>query len=168
MPEGKSAFSRSRVSVGDHAVVHWKNVAIFVWGARPTGESTRAGVEFAGELMKEHASFSVVHVAEETAGLPTTEARGVFAEVLRSKKQTIAAIGLLLPRSAVLGTLLRTFVRGLRTVLRMPLDVIIADDLAVLATTLTLSHQKLTGVHFQASELADAIQAARRLARGQP
>ena len=125
-------------------------------------------MEFAGELMREHAQFSVVHVAEETAGLPTTEARGVFADVLRSKTQTIAAIALLLPRSPVLATLLRTFVRGLRTVLRMPLDVIIDDDLAVLAAAFTSAHQKLTGVRLQASELVDAIQTARRLARGLP
>ena len=115
-------------------MVHWKNVATFVWCARATGPSARAGVEFAGELSREYPQFSVLHVVEESAGLPTPEGREELVAVARRTKQAVACFGLLLPKSGVLATLLRAFVRGVRTVLRVPLEVMIDDDLAELTS----------------------------------
>jgi hypothetical protein len=86
--------------------------------------------------------------------------------VARRNKEAVACFGLLLPKNVVLATLLRSFVRGVRTLLRVPLDVMIHDELTTLASEFAAGHQQKTGVRFTAYELASAVEQARRLARG--
>jgi len=149
---------------GAYTFAHWKNVAILVWYVRADGESARKATGFADQLIEKHDRFSVIHVVEETAGLPTSEGRDVLTAVARKNKQHLACAGLLLPRSPILAAMMRTFARSMGTILRGEIEIMIDHDMLALATGLAPVHATRTTVRCTPHDLVNAIEQARRFA----
>jgi hypothetical protein len=120
--------------------------------------------DFTDQLLREYPTFSVVHVIEENAGVPTRAGRDGLVSTARAHQGQLVCVGALLPQAALLATLMRAFVRAVRTLLRGNLHIIIEQDLAELITQMVPLHVQGTGVRITGSELANAIGEARRLA----
>ena len=146
----------------------WNNVAITVWLARPDGEAAKATVGFAEELRKSYSRFSVLHIAEEGAGLPTLEGRDELVAGARNNTRAVACVGVLLPQSNVIANMLRVFIRGVRTLLRGEIHTIVEQDVEALARLVAELHLRGTGIRIVASDLVAAIEQARRLAAETP
>ena len=147
-------------------MAHWKNLALTVWTERPDGETAKASVSFAETLMPAYPKFSVVHIVEETAGLPTSEGRDELVSGARKNMSNVACVGLLLPELNVVATMLRVFMRGVRTLLRGELKTVVEQDVEALARQVVVLHERYAGVRIAPSDLVAAIGEARRLAAG--
>jgi hypothetical protein len=148
---------------GAYAFAHWKNVAILVWCTRADADSARQATGFADQLVAKYRHFSVLHIVEDTAGLPTAEGRDALIAVARKHNQHLACAGLLLPRSSILASLLRAFARTMRTLLRNEIEVLIEQDVLELASSVALVHSGRTGVRVTQQELANAVAHTRKL-----
>lgn len=157
-----SKLDRTLIPNSGCAFAHWKNVAILVWGVSADGESARAATAFADELMQRYERFSVIHVSE-ISGLPTAEGREEFMAAARRGQNHAACVGLLLPHSGVIASMLLAFVRGIRTVLRGNMHLIAEREIKALVREFAPAHSGRTGVPVSMSELALAIDDARAL-----
>ena len=145
------------------ALGHHKNVSIVAWRMRADAAHVDAMAKFGEQLIPQYKVFSVIHVVEEAAGLPTSDGRDQFVAMRTRNKSALGVLAVLLPQSSVLATMLRAFVRGLRTILRGDLEVIVEQDLGRLTRELIRHHERRTGVKLEESELAAAIAETRRL-----
>lgn len=159
-----SKLDRSLVPAPGYAFGHWKNVAILVWVGQADGERARAATDFADELMEQYDKFSIVHVADGNTGLPTPEGREAFVKAARNGHDRAACVGLLLPHTGVVTTMLLTFVRSIRTLVRGNLHVIAEPDVKALVRAFAPAHTERTGVAISMSELAAVIEETRALA----
>ena len=157
-------FSKTLAKPGRSFVGLWNNVAITVWLARPDGETAKATVSFAEELKKTYSMFTVLHIAEKGAGLPTPEGRDELVAGARHNTESVACVGVLLPESSLLANMLRVFMRGVRTLLRGDLNTVLEQNVDTLARLVVELHVRRTGVRIVPRELAVAIEEARRLA----
>ena len=137
---------------------------ITVWLARPEGETAKASIGLAEELKKNHAKYSVIHVVEPGAGLPTPEGRDELVAGARRNVGTVVCVGVLLPEGSVLSSMLRVFIRGIRTLLRGEMTTVIELDVDALARQVVEHHARGSGVRLVPRELAAAINEARRRA----
>ncbi|HKP57721.1 MAG TPA: hypothetical protein VJV78_13410 [Polyangiales bacterium] len=158
------AFSKTQRSPGRYFVALWNNIAITVWLARPDGETAKASVSCAEELKRTYSKFSVLHIAEEGAGLPTSEGREELIAGARNNARCVVCVGVLLPEGSVFANMLRVFIRGVRTLLRGELNTVLEQDVVALARLVVEIHVRGTGVRIAANDLVAAIGEARRLA----
>lgn len=164
MASTSSVLDKVRATRGVYAGAHWRDVAIFVWCVRAEGATAKAATDIANELMRVHPRFSIVHVVEDTAGLPTPEGRDAFVAAAQKDHDRVACVGVLLPATSVVATLMRAFVRGVRTALRGQLKTVLEQDVAALVRNVAVVHERETGVRLNSSELTAAIAETRRLA----
>lgn len=157
-------FSQTQVTPGRCFVGLWNNIAISVWTARPDGVTAKAFVSCAEQLKKTHPKFSVVHVFENGVGLPTSEGRDELVVGSRNNSDTLVCAGVLLLEGGVFATMMRAFVRGIRTLLRGDLNIVVEQDVDLLSRQLVDLHLRGCGVRISPSDLAAAIGTARRLA----
>ncbi|MET0341517.1 MAG: hypothetical protein ABW252_10990 [Polyangiales bacterium] len=143
---------------------HWKSFAIFVWRARADGPTAREVVAFGNQLMNTRPRFSPIHVVEESAGLPTAEGRDGLLAPARVHQDRLGCIGVLLPEAHLVAAMMRVFVRSARVILRGQVETVVAPTLNELVSEVLEVHARRTGEHFEARELAAAIEAVRRLA----
>lgn len=113
--------------------------------------------------MGRYEMFSVIHVSNG-AGFPTPEGRDAFVAAARKGQDRAACIGLLLPGAGIVANMVLAFVRGIRTLLRGNLHLIVARDVKTLVRELSPDHTARTGVSISMSELAMAIEEVRALA----
>jgi len=158
-------LSRSEAKKGEYAVAQWKNILFLVWCTRAERDNVRSARTFTEPLRREYARFSVVHVLEDTAGLPSADGRDELVAVIRENAERFACVGALLSESVVMASLLRAFVRGVRTLTRGELEVMIEHDFKVFANAFAPLHSKRSGVRVTATDLIQAIAEARKLAQ---
>lgn len=157
------SLRNARVSGNVCAMAHWRSFAIVAWHLRADGATAREVTGFADLLIQECEIFSIVHVVEATAGLPTPEGRDELVAVARKNNRHVACVGVLMPDSQVVASMLRVFVRGVRTLLRGELETLVERDLATLSRKLADVHGRRTKEAIDAPELARAIESVRRL-----
>jgi len=163
VPPNGRLLSRSEAKKGEYAVAQWKNILFLVWCTRAERGNVKSARAFTEPLRREHAKFSVIHILEDTAGLPSTDGRDELVAVIRENTDRFACVGALLSESVVMASLLRAFVRGVRTLTRGELEVMIEHDVKLLVDALAPLHSKRSGVRVGPSELAEAIAEARKL-----
>ena len=156
-------LTRTLVKPGAYALAHWKNVAIIVWRGRPDGQAVREVSVFSDRLLQEYAVFSVVHVVEETSGLPTSDGRHALVAAARKNSGHVACVGVLLPESRIVASMLRVSVRAMHKLVRGMLEVAVEPTLDALVVAMVDTHVRRSGTRLTASELARAIQEARSL-----
>jgi hypothetical protein len=145
-------------------MAHWKNFALVSWQARADSECARELIRFADLLIPTQRMFTVVHVVEETAGLPTSDGRDEFIASIRAKgTQHLACLGVLLPNAPVIATMVRTFARASRTLLRGELQIVVENDARALARGVLRIHASRTGVQASEGEFVVALDELRRL-----
>jgi hypothetical protein len=151
---------------GRYLFYEWKNVAIIVWLGSADAGATRHMTQFTDRIIREWKAFSVIHVIEESAGIPTPEGRSGFVETGRAHKGHLVCAGALLPHTGVLATLMRAFVRGVSTLLRGFVEVQIEQAAGPLASWMAPRHSERTGVQVSALQFEECIAEARKRAAG--
>jgi hypothetical protein len=160
-------LTRTKGEPGRYLFGQYKNVAIAVWLASADGKATTEMARFTDRIAQEWNAFSIVHVVEASAGLPTREGRDGLVATARSHQAHLASVGALLLQSSMLATLMRAFVRGIRTLVRGGIDIQIEQHAASLAGWMAPRHSERTGVRITVSELGGLIAVARDLAAAQ-
>jgi hypothetical protein len=158
-----TALANARTRPGICTMAHWKSVAIIAWQARADGQSAKEVGMFVDLLIGQRALFSIIHVVESTAGLPTPEGRDELVKVARKNNKHVACVGVLMPESHVLATMLRVFVRCIHTLMRGALETVVEDDLASLSRKVVSVHARRTAEQLDPHELARAIDGVRQL-----
>jgi hypothetical protein len=156
-------FSRTAITDGVCARVHWHNVTIVVWCGRATRDAGEAVVAFADDLARAYPRFSILHVVEDGVGLPTPEGRAALINAARRPAIGLTCVGVLLPRGNLVATLFHTFMRSARTLLR-GLEIVVENDVPTLVRRFVAAHDAQTGMPVPAEELASAIELARDFA----
>lgn len=144
-------------------MAHWRSFAIVAWQSRADGPSAKEAVRFADQLIGKTQKFSVIHVVEGTAGLPTPEGRNEFVAITKRHNDYVACVGVLMPESQVVASMLRVFVRGIHTLNPGALETIVEREVSVLARKVAQTHERRAAQRFDPIELESAIDAVRRL-----
>lgn len=155
--------TRTLVKPGAYTVAHFKNLAIIVWKGRADATLVREVSAFADRLLEQYSFFSVVHVVEETSGLPTPDGREALVNAGRKNEGRVACVGLLLPASPIVASMLRVSVRAMDKLVRNFVHVAVEPTLDALVVAVLDIHVRRGGVRLTAAELARAIQEARAL-----
>jgi hypothetical protein len=161
-PASKS--DRTQSEPGRYLFYEWKNVAVIVWLASADGRAARCMTQFTDRIIRDWKAFSVIHVIEESAGMPSREGRDGFVETGLAHKGHLVCAGALLPHTGVLATLMRAFVRGVSTLMRGSVEVQIEQAAAPLASWMAPRHSERTGVHVSALQFEECIAEARKRA----
>ena len=119
---------------------------------------------FSTEATRSWPTYSSVHIIEEGAGIPTKDGREALVERARSNGSRVACAAALLPESSVMATLMRAFVRGVRTLTRGAIDIGIEQQAEALAHWLAPRHSERTGVAVSQLQLEQLIRDARKRA----
>jgi hypothetical protein len=135
-----------------------------VWTARADGETARLAVDHVNLLKNDYPKFSVLHVVEKSAGLPTKEGSDRLVHAGREDSHRVAVVGVFLSDAGVLATMMSAFVRSTRILLRGQLNTIVDHRLDALVESFVPQHVAGTGVDISASEFTAAIAEARRRA----
>jgi len=157
------SLRNTRIKANICTMAHWQDFAIIAWQSRADGATAREVTEFADLLIEECETFSIVHVVEGSAGLPTPEGRDELVAAAKKNNQHVACVGVLMPESQVIASMLRVFVRGFRTLLRGALGTVVEGDLTTLARKVAEIHGRRTNAAIDAGELESAITSVRRL-----
>ncbi|MEY4510559.1 MAG: hypothetical protein RLZZ450_2681 [Pseudomonadota bacterium] len=157
------SLTRTLVRPGAYTVAHCKDVVILVWKERADVGAVRDASAFGDQLMRGHAVFSVVHVVEETSGLPTSAGRDALVEAAQRNEGRIACVGLLLPASPIVASMLRVSVRAMDKFVRSFTQVVVEPTIDALVGGVLKANVQRGGVRLTAGELARAIQEARAL-----
>jgi len=98
-----------------------------IWLSSADAADMAEMARFSAEVTRSWASYSSVHIIEEGAGIPTKDGpRKCLVERARSDAAAAwRARAALLPESSVMATLMRAFVRGVRTLTRGAIDICI-------------------------------------------
>lgn len=151
------------MSEGHYAVGHWRNVAIISWQARADARTAREVVEFVDLLLLRPSMFSVIHVVEESAGLPTPEGRDALIAPARANRERVACVGVLLPEAQIIATMMTVFVRAARTVLRGAVEIVVEQRVQSLVSEVLKTHERRAGERLDAAGLLAAVDEVRRL-----
>lgn len=161
-------FTRAQGEPGRYLFAQYENLAVAVWLVSADGAGTKQMASFTDRITREHHRFSIVHVLESGAGLPTREARDTLVATARSHRDHLACAGALLLQPGMVAMLMRAFIRGIRTLVRGEVDIQIEQHAATLAAWMAPRHTARTGVRLSPSELTALIDDARERATAQP
>jgi hypothetical protein len=158
------ALTRIQDNAGACLLAQWKNVVIIVWRGTADGPSTRECISFVDGVLREYATFSVIHVIESSAGVPRRDGRDGLLAAERGRRQQRACIGALLPEASIVSTLLGAFARGIRTLAKVDINLIVEQNLDKLVAQVVYLHVRDTGIRITSQELSDAVRQARQRA----
>jgi hypothetical protein len=161
-------LTRTEHKPGHYFFGEWKDLAIVVWLASADENAAARMAEFTGRTARQWHKFSIVHVIEEGAGIPTRGGRDGIVATGRAHRENFACAGALLLQSGILATLMLAFLRGVRTLIRGGADIRIEEDVATLATWMAPRHSARTGTQISMAELSELIAEARGQAIGEP
>lgn len=142
---------------------HWRNVGIVSWQSRADAQAAREVVEFVDLLLPKYPMFSVIHVVEESAGLPTPEGRDTLIAPARENRERVACVGVLLPEAQIIATMMTVFVRATRTLLRGAVEIVVEQRVQPLISEVLKTHERRAGERLDAGGLLAAIVEVRRL-----
>jgi hypothetical protein len=152
---------------GRYLFAQYQNIAIAVWLASADGDGTRAMARFTDRIMHDCGLFSIIHVLEASAGLPTSEARDTLVTTARAHREHLVSAGALLLQPSMVAMLMRAFVRGIRTLVRGEVAIQIERQASTLTDWMAPRHTQRTGVRVTTSELQALIADARERAETQ-
>lgn len=150
--------------VGRHAdlvqVWLWKNVCIFSWAARVTGDATDELdriVKSAISMLPAGQRLSGVHLIPNKLELPDSAGRAGLVRLLSTHAAHFGCIAILVGGVGFWASTIRSFITGLLVLVPGKFDVHVAGSLDELADWLPDEHRKHTGVAIEASELRRAV-----------
>jgi hypothetical protein len=159
-----NGLTKEMARAGACYAVHWKNVALAVWNTRANGETAGLAVDHSNLLKNEYPMFSVIHVVERTAGLPTKEGSERLVQAGRADAHRVAVVGVFLSDAGVFATMMGAFVRSTRMLLGGKLNFVVDHRLDALVAAFVPQHVAGTGVSITPDELAAVITEARKRA----
>ncbi len=160
-------LTRAQGEPGRYLFAQYDNVAVAVWLTSADGPATQEMANFTDRIVRERNLFSIVHVLESGAGLPTREARDTLVATARAHREHLVSAGALLLQPGMVALLMRAFIRGIRTLVRGSVDIQIEQNAATLANWMAPRHAARTGTRLSASELASLVVDARERAAAQ-
>ncbi|MET0387584.1 MAG: hypothetical protein ABW321_16565, partial [Polyangiales bacterium] len=160
--------SNAKVSILDGRCCFYAldNIVICVWLKPATSVEMTEMARFSDEVTQRWERYSSVHVIEDNSGVPTKDGRDTLIARARANKSRLACVAALLPEGNIMATLMRAFVRGVRTLTRGEIDIGIEQQPDALATWLAPRHSQRTGVTVSGQAIEDLLVAARARAVG--
>jgi hypothetical protein len=136
----------------------WKNVFIGVWESQATMPAVDRMIRATNVLNDLHPEGrSTIHIVTDGAGLPTSEVRAHFVNVLKKNADTLACVAVVVGGTGFWTSALRSFVTGLRWLAPRSFDFRMCTTIEEVAKWLPPRHAKRTGVQLDSRRLVQVI-----------
>jgi hypothetical protein len=140
----------------------WKNVLLAIWKKQATGPSVeRLDRAITAMAARQAGMRSNVHLVEHGAGLPTTEARAGFVDLMKRNATEIACVFIVIDGTGFWSGALRAALTGIRLLAPRSFHYSLVGSVEEVVRGLGVEHEKRTGVHLDAHELRSIIKTAR-------
>jgi hypothetical protein len=146
------------------AFYRYKNVAINVWLARPDVAGAQRLLDLTAESARRspQARLSSVHLLDQRVGIPTSEARALFAQTLTRHRDHVACIAAVLAGEGFWVSALLGAITGVMALLPSPVPLRYFTHTRELAQWLPAEHLRLAGERVQEAELIACLSEAQR------
>lgn len=155
---------------GQLAVYALRNVTIFVWSGAVDGATVRCIVRAGRSRAQEHGDqpLSDVHIVMPSVSLPDAEARAALSSAAKEGSSHLATVGVYLGGKGFWASAVRSFITGVRVLLRTPFELGVFGELEVLSEWQAPLHSKLSGVPVARGELLDGLRTVLARAEAEP
>jgi hypothetical protein len=149
---------------GVFSVNAWRNVTIIVWSGQADGDSVSRLKRVTKTTANLHRNgFSNIHLVASGLGLPTSDARTGFIELMKDYAQQLACIGVVVGGTGFGASALRSFVTGMRVVSPWSFDFRIGGTIQEIGNWLPTSHNARTSMAIDAPSLVRMLSQAQEL-----
>ena len=103
----------------DHCIGIWRNLGVAIWRSRVTEGIALSARELTRELVTQFPQgFGLLNVIQEGIGIPTPEARAIFATALRTASPRLLRAGVVVEGAGFQAAAIRAFSAGINLFIR--------------------------------------------------
>jgi hypothetical protein len=132
----------------------WQNVVFVVWQAQATGPAVARLSRISHTMKAQHPErVTYVHIIQDRAGLPTTEARGALVTLMKELGEHIANAAVVVGGTGFWASTMRSTITGMRFIAPRAFELRLHGSVAEIVEWLPKAHRERTGVAIAPTEL---------------
>jgi hypothetical protein len=138
----------------------WRNVFIGIWESQATMAAVDRMVKATDAMTELHPTGrSTIHIVVHGAGLPSSEVRTHFVDVLKKNADQIACVAVVVGGTGFWTSALRSFVTGLRWLAPRTFHFRMFTTIEEVSRWLPDEHNKRTGIEIDPKQLVKVVDA---------
>jgi hypothetical protein len=148
---------------GQFAYYAWQNTVIAFWNSTATDLAVQRFTTVVQSMIKEHPEgISNVQLIPVGAGVPTSEARAGFGELIKQYSKNITCVEVVILGGGFWASAMRAAVTGINMIVSHSFPLRIHSRMVEAAKSLSAEHLKKTGAQVDPDKLFDALETVRR------
>jgi N-acetylglucosamine kinase-like BadF-type ATPase len=154
---------------GKFAFYTWQNIIIVVWLNQATGAAVKRLIDVTQSMADAHPDgISKVHIIFDGAGVPTSEARSGFVNLIKKFGKQLACVEVVMLGGGFWASAMRAAVTGIKMIAPQLFPIRIHGSLAEAAQALQTDHLKQTRVQVDPDMLLGVLETAQRQQASSP
>jgi hypothetical protein len=143
---------------GKFAIYGWQNITIVVWPNQATGPTVLRFAKVIQSVVEAHPEgISNVQIILDGAGVPTSEARAGFIDLMKQYAKQVACVAVVLLGGGFWASAIRAAVTGISMIAPHTFPLRMHGSMAEVAKWLPVEHLKRTGVHLDPQKLTSVL-----------